>query len=329
MKFARLIIVFLFVLSIFPNDTVAAINSSRNNYFHGSTLDHQDDLLNHFAQELKNDLEYRSLLKFQINNISLLNISDSNNTTQYPYYKRVIDDITYAGKVFVDDWVYIYSSPTRITKKSLIQLTAIFAVGGMIYAYDNEILDMLDRNQDLEWYRPIRDIGESMEKWGLKAVTLKYYFAGLGIGYLFGIDALTLASADIFNVLFVTTVGQGLTKKAIGRERPDAENGKWSFAPGKGESFISGHTNNVFLVSTVLAYHVNYKPFTYSVFGLASIVGLQRITSKRHYPSDVYFGALYGYSVASAIMKRRDYLKIAPVTYPESDGAGLSLMIKF
>jgi membrane-associated phospholipid phosphatase len=329
LKFYTLFIVLLLVLAIFPNDTNASINSSRNNYLHESPLNHQNDLLNNFAQNFKNNLAYRSPLNFQINNISLLNISDSNNTTQSPYYKRVIDDITYAGKVFVDDWVYIYSSPTRITKKSLIQLTAIFAVGGMIYAYDDEILDMLDRNQDMPWYRPIRDVGESMEKWGLKAVTLKYYFAGLGVGYIFGIDALTLASADIFNVLFVTTVGQGLTKKVFGRERPNAGNGKWSFEPGKGESFISGHTNNVFLVSTVLAYHVNYKPFTYSVFGLASIVGLQRMTSKKHYASDVYFGALYGYSVASAIMKRRDYLKIAPVTYLESGGAGLSLMINF
>jgi len=36
----------------------------------------------------------------------------------------------------------------------------------------------------------------------------------------------------------------------------------------------------------------------YAAYGLAATVGLSRMTLSKHFPSDVFFGAALGYSVA-------------------------------
>jgi membrane-associated phospholipid phosphatase len=70
-------------------------------------------------------------------------------------------------------------------------------------------------------------------------------------------------------------------------------------SPFKGSSFPSGHAAGAFAVATVIAtrYHT-HRWVPWAVYGFATAVSLSRITSSSHFPSDVFLGAVLGYSIA-------------------------------
>lgn len=75
-------------------------------------------------------------------------------------------------------------------------------------------------------------------------------------------------------------------KKSLKKTRPD----------GTGYSFPSGHTANAFAGATMLAieYGEEYRWVPYVSYGVATGVGLMRMSNEKHYLSDVLFGAGLG-----------------------------------
>lgn len=70
-------------------------------------------------------------------------------------------------------------------------------------------------------------------------------------------------------------------------------------SPLKGSSFPSGHATAAFSVATVVAYRYrNHKWVPPLVYGLATVIGLSRVTTQAHFASDVFLGSAIGYSVA-------------------------------
>jgi membrane-associated phospholipid phosphatase len=70
-------------------------------------------------------------------------------------------------------------------------------------------------------------------------------------------------------------------------------------SPLKGSSFPSGHATAAFSVATVVAYRYrNHKWVPIAAYALATAIGLSRIATMAHFPSDVFLGAAMGYSVA-------------------------------
>jgi len=72
-------------------------------------------------------------------------------------------------------------------------------------------------------------------------------------------------------------------------------------------SFPSGHTAAAFAVATVFAQRYRSRGWApWAVYGLAygsaSLIGLSRITGKHHFPSDVFGGAVLGYSISRFIV---------------------------
>jgi hypothetical protein len=69
-------------------------------------------------------------------------------------------------------------------------------------------------------------------------------------------------------------------------------------SPFKGSSFPSGHAAGAFAVATVVAtrYH-RHRWVPWAVYGFATAVSFSRITSRSHFPSDVFLGAALGYSI--------------------------------
>ncbi len=71
-----------------------------------------------------------------------------------------------------------------------------------------------------------------------------------------------------------------------------------SESPVKGSSFPSGHAAGAFSVATVVARrYANHKWVPWTVYGFATVVGLSRIADEAHFPSDVFVGAVVGYTV--------------------------------
>lgn len=70
-------------------------------------------------------------------------------------------------------------------------------------------------------------------------------------------------------------------------------------ALGRG-GFPSGHSIAAFSVATVMArrYGKQHRWVPYVAYGLAAAVGLSRVTTLAHFPSDVFLGAALGYSVS-------------------------------
>jgi membrane-associated phospholipid phosphatase len=69
-------------------------------------------------------------------------------------------------------------------------------------------------------------------------------------------------------------------------------------SPFKGSSFPSGHAAGAFAVATVVAtrYHT-HRWVPWVVYGFASAVSLSRVTTSAHFPSDVFLGAVLGYTI--------------------------------
>ncbi len=68
--------------------------------------------------------------------------------------------------------------------------------------------------------------------------------------------------------------------------------------PFKGSSFPSGHAAGAFSVATVVAvrYH-RHRWVPWAVYGFATAVGMSRVTTLAHFPSDVFLGSALGYTI--------------------------------
>jgi len=67
--------------------------------------------------------------------------------------------------------------------------------------------------------------------------------------------------------------------------------------------FPSGHTASAFAVATVFA--ERYPKFARVAYGAAGLIGASRISTRAHFPSDVFFGAALGYSISHFVVMER------------------------
>lgn len=130
----------------------------------------------------------------------------------------------------------------------------------------------------------------------------------LGAGYLRH-DEYQVSTALLGALAYGDSVIPNLAIKAITRrQRPSDVPTGGSYtgtffnggkSPLKGSSFPSGHSTAAFSVATVVAYRYrNHKWVPFAAYGLATAIGLSRIATEAHFPSDVFLGSAIGYAVA-------------------------------
>ena len=79
--------------------------------------------------------------------------------------------------------------------------------------------------------------------------------------------------------------------------------GPFYLGPG---GFPSGHTMAAFSIATIFAERYRrHRWVPWAAYGLAGLVGLSRITLQAHFPSDVFAGAVLGYSISHYVVLRR------------------------
>jgi hypothetical protein len=144
-------------------------------------------------------------------------------------------------------------------------------------------------------------------------------FATYGIGRSFGNTCAANVGADLVRVQLMA---EGLTmamKQMTRRARPE----------GSGFSFPSGHTTAAFASATVLQQHFGWKVGV-PAYGVASYVAASRVQMKKHYLSDVAFGAALGIVAGRSVMLGRNGrgFEVAPMGAAGGGGASFTWVDK-
>lgn len=70
-------------------------------------------------------------------------------------------------------------------------------------------------------------------------------------------------------------------------------------SPFKGSSFPSGHAAGTFAVATIIAQRYRqHRWVPWAAYGLATAISFSRVTTRAHFPSDVFAGAALGFVIA-------------------------------
>ena len=138
--------------------------------------------------------------------------------------------------------------------------------------------------------------------------------ATLAVGHFTGNPKLTAVGSDLVRANIVTqtlTIGM---KLAAQRTRPD----------GTEFSFPSGHSSVTFATATVLHRHFGWKTGV-PAYAVASFVAASRVHEKRHFLSDVTFGAAVGIVSGWAVTVGRGkaQMSVAPIAAPDGGGGGI------
>ncbi len=148
------------------------------------------------------------------------------------------------------------------------------------------------------------------------------HFALAGAWYLLGQQTMNDKTYEVGKTMFSGLMINSMTVMV-------GQAASWDKAPnGEYGTFPSGHTSSSFVVASVLheAYgHVVGVP----LYGLATLVGIERLDDREHYFSDVVMGAVLGTVIGHSVASGRDPeffgWKILPYASPEG-GSGVAFM---
>lgn len=155
---------------------------------------------------------------------------------------------------------------------------------------------------------PVFEPGKTL---GGARVQLGGALAAYTIGKFAGSPRIAQVGADLFRA---QVVAQGVTaafKMSARRTRPD----------GTQFSFPSGHTSVTFASATVLQRDLGWK-FGLPAFGVATYVAASRVQEKRHFLSDVAFGAAIGIVAGRTVTIGRGETRFAVAPMATLGGGG-------
>jgi len=218
-------------------------------------------------------------------------------------------------------------SPLKPTKQRLIGYGVAVAGFSILYTQDENIKKFAQENKTKKstWYSEhiFEPIGSG-----------NYSIPLLGLFYLTGVtanqDRLTKTALLGIKAYLVSGAFARIPKYTFRRERPNsgADKDSWFKALGN-TSFISGHTTSAFSIATIIAKeykHTVWVPI--ASYSLATLSGLSRIHDNKHWASDVFCGAMFGYGISSLIHNSNNWGVTIMPTLSAEDG-GVSVVIPF
>ena len=134
------------------------------------------------------------------------------------------------------------------------------------------------------------------------------------IGRLTNKPRVAAVGADLVQAHFMAQVLTEAVKRSVGRTRPDGSNNY---------SFPSGHSSVTFATATVLQRDLGWK-VGIPAYGLATYVAASRVQTKRHFLSDVAFGAAIGIVAGRTVTVGRGDSRFAVSPMAVPGGGGVS-----
>jgi membrane-associated phospholipid phosphatase len=201
---------------------------------------------------------------------------------------------------------------TDVRQLPSVDTVAVLAIGGVAAALGHQVDRALASNSHRmkPWFGP----GAVM---GGPYVQLGGALATYTIGRTSGSRRAAAIGGDLLQAnLVAQVVTQGM-KVSLRRSRPD----------GAAFSFPSGHTSATFAAATVLQGHLGWR-LGLPAYAVAAYVGASRIRRKRHYLSDVAFGAAVGIVAGHTVTRnvRGHRLSVTPLA--ARDRAGISFTVR-
>jgi PAP2 superfamily len=189
-------------------------------------------------------------------------------------------------------------------------LLILGAAGGVSFAVRPEDREL---SHDVSASTGFDHLFEGGEGIGGGAVQGGFALGAYVVGRAAGNPAMAILGADLIRAQIVDTVLTQGIKFAVDRQRPD----------GGSYSFPSGHTSSSFATATVLQRHFGWKVGV-PAYVMASFVGGSRLQERRHYLSDVVFGAAIGIVSARAVTvgHGRATFAVSPIAAPGRAGVG-------
>jgi len=188
---------------------------------------------------------------------------------------------------------------------------AIFAVGGLGAALehpsDASVSRAMSTSQGLNSFlRAGRTVGDARTQ--LAAAIGTY-----AIGQISKKPKVAMVGADLIQSQILAQSMTQAIKIGVGRTRPD----------GTHYSFPSGHSSVTFATATVLQRDLGWKVGV-PAYGLATYVAASRIQDKRHFLSDVTFGAAIGIVAGRSVTVGGGNAKFAVAPTAAPGGGGIS-----
>ena len=216
-----------------------------------------------------------------------------------PSVKNVITDT-------VTDFTHLRS------RESVVWLTLGLAAASMSQSLDGSMTRTLSGSSGADrFFAPGETIGGA--RFQLAGALATY-----GVGRLTGNSKVAAFGADLVSANIVAQAVTSGIKLSVRRGRPD----------GTEFSFPSGHTSVSFAAATVVQRHFGWSAGV-PAYALASYVAASRIQEKRHYLSDVAFGAVVGIVAGRAVtVGSGDHRFAVEPMVPNGGGIGIAFTKK-
>ncbi len=148
---------------------------------------------------------------------------------------------------------------------------------------------------------------------GMGVLPMSAYALGLAHRDSYTQETVQLAAEALLDAEIPALIARDVSRRLRPQDIPP--NGDFSdtwFRRNKGPFYLgpggfpSGHTIAAFAIATVFTERYRqHRWVPWAAYGLASLVGFSRITLQAHFPSDVFAGAVLGYTVSHYIVLRR------------------------
>jgi membrane-associated phospholipid phosphatase len=200
-----------------------------------------------------------------------------------------------------DDQKQIWTFPARLTHDhNWVPVLGIVAVTAGLVAADPWTIKPFTNTTAFHGFNTV--FSGTATSIGIAAVPVSMYAIGLFRKDAYAQNTALLVGEAVADTEILATV----LKTADRRMRPSGGQSAdtWFESPGgvalgRG-GFPSGHAIAAFSVATVIArrYGKQHRWVPFVAYGLAATVGLSRVTTLAHFPSDVFLAGALGYSVS-------------------------------
>ncbi|MCG8485696.1 MAG: phosphatase PAP2 family protein [Clostridia bacterium] len=276
----------------------------------------------------KNEMKYYTILGLLLLSIS----SVAQYTPEPPQIKKYENGKEYFNS-YLDDTKDLITSPFRWTKKDWIIAGTTVGIGAIVYAFDDNIRDLIQKNRTDFANTFLDNVAEPFGK-GLYAIPI---VTGLYLhGTIANNEKSKRVAMDAVKTYVLTVATVAVMKYTFKRHRPhhnvETDPRKWDgpFGDSQYKSFPSGHTAVAFSLATYFSLAYKDKLWVgITSYTMASLVGFQRIHSDNHWASDVLFGAVIGWSIGKLVFNKsleKHNITLLPVS---QHGIGLTLVKTF